>query len=114
MPRGDGTGPAGQGPMTGRGMGFCAGYSTPGYANSSFGYGRGVGYGWGRGLGRGMGWRRWTAPAAYQPVYPQQVAPADEKKALQEQSELLKKEQRVLQDRIAELEKVQKEQKDQK
>lgn len=23
MPRGDGTGPAGRGPMTGRGMGFC-------------------------------------------------------------------------------------------
>lgn len=33
MPRGDGTGPMGMGPMTGRGAGTCAGYGC--------GYGRG-------------------------------------------------------------------------
>ena len=33
MPRGDGTGPTGMGPMTGRAAGFCAGYSVPGYMN---------------------------------------------------------------------------------
>ncbi len=33
MPRGDGTGPQGLGPMTGRGAGFCSGYDVPGYAN---------------------------------------------------------------------------------
>jgi len=33
MPRGDGTGPAGLGPMTGRAAGFCAGYPVPGYMN---------------------------------------------------------------------------------
>jgi Family of unknown function (DUF5320) len=33
MPRGDGTGPAGLGPMTGRAAGLCAGYSVPGYMN---------------------------------------------------------------------------------
>ena len=33
MPRGDRTGPAGMGPMTGRAAGYCAGYSTPGYMN---------------------------------------------------------------------------------
>ena len=33
MPRGDGTGPGGMGPMTGRGAGYCAGYSVPGYMN---------------------------------------------------------------------------------
>ncbi len=33
MPWGDETGPMGQGPMTGRGAGYCAGYNTPGYAN---------------------------------------------------------------------------------
>lgn len=38
MPRRDGTGPMGMGPMTGRGFGPCCG-----------------GYGWGRGFGRG--WR---------------------------------------------------------
>lgn len=33
MPRGDGTGPMGMGPMTGRGAGYCAGYATPGFMN---------------------------------------------------------------------------------
>ena len=33
MPRGDGTGPGGMGPMTGRAAGYCAGYSVPGYMN---------------------------------------------------------------------------------
>ena len=52
MPRGDGTGPQGMGPMTGRALGFCAGFGTPGYANP------GVGAGFGRGCGRGRGFRR--------------------------------------------------------
>ena len=55
MPRGDGTGPAGAGPMTCRAAGFCAGYPVPGYANPVGG--RGMGMGWGRGAGRGWGWR---------------------------------------------------------
>ena len=33
MPGGDGTGPRGMGSMTGRAAGYCAGYSTPGFAN---------------------------------------------------------------------------------
>jgi hypothetical protein len=33
MPRGDGTGPAGMGPMTGRAAGYCAGYTVPGFMN---------------------------------------------------------------------------------
>ena len=50
MPAGDGTGPRGMGPMTGRGAGHCAGYDMPGYANPT--PRRGFGLGWGR------GWRR--------------------------------------------------------
>jgi len=87
MPRGDGTGPAGMGPMTGRAAGYCAGYPVPGFVNPyggrrlGSGYapyggpyaagapgwppysasfaGRGLGLAWGRGGGRGMGmaWR---------------------------------------------------------
>ena len=45
MPRGDGSGPAGMGPMTGRAAGFCAGYNTPGYMNP---YGGRMGAGFGR------------------------------------------------------------------
>lgn len=49
MPRGDGTGPEGKGPMTGRAMGFCAGVNMPGFANG----GRGCGMGRGQRFGRG-------------------------------------------------------------
>lgn len=55
MPRGDGTGPAGMGPMTGRGGGYCAGYQTPGYANPVGGRGF---WGFGR-RGGGRGYRHW-------------------------------------------------------
>jgi hypothetical protein len=55
MPGGDGTGPGGMGPMTGRAAGYCAGYPMPGYMNPVFGrgYGFGRGFGFGRGGGRG-------------------------------------------------------------
>ncbi len=59
MPRGDGTGPQGMGPMTGRGLGYCAGYSVPGFANPiGSGYGRGMAWGRGGGGGRGLAFRR--------------------------------------------------------
>jgi hypothetical protein len=37
MPFGDGTGPAGMGPMTGRAADVCAGYPVPGYMNPVMG-----------------------------------------------------------------------------
>lgn len=58
MPRGDRTGPAGMGPMTGRAAGFCAGNAATGFANSGFGRGGGMGRGrggFGRGFGNGAG-----------------------------------------------------------
>jgi hypothetical protein len=55
MPRGDGTGPMGMGPMTGRAAGYCAGYPTPGFMNP---YGA-------RQLGAGY----MPAPAAYGAPY---------------------------------------------
>ncbi|MFO8182721.1 MAG: DUF5320 domain-containing protein [Candidatus Aegiribacteria sp.] len=55
MPAGDGTGPRGEGPLTGRAMGRCAGYSDGGYATAP---GRGGGYGcYGRRVGGGRGFR---------------------------------------------------------
>ncbi len=59
MPRGDRTGPMGQGPVTGRGLGYCSGYESPGFAKG-FGMGRGFGRGRGfghYGFGRGYGYR---------------------------------------------------------
>ena len=52
MAGGDGTGPVGMGPMTGRAAGFCAGFGVPGYMNPM--PGRGFG-GRGRGFGGGGG-----------------------------------------------------------
>ncbi len=49
MPWGDRMGPVGAGPRTGRGLGFCNGYASPGYLNS--GFGRGFGFGARRGFG---------------------------------------------------------------
>ncbi len=66
MPRGDRTGPNGMGPMTGRAMGYCAGFNSPGFTNP--GGGRGMGMGMGRGGGRGMGFRRGYGNAAYPPA----------------------------------------------
>ena len=55
MPGYDGTGPQGIGPMTGRGLGYCAGYATnPNYLGAGRG-GIGFGRGFGPGLGRGRG-----------------------------------------------------------
>ncbi|HUU26805.1 MAG TPA: DUF5320 domain-containing protein [archaeon] len=51
MPFGNRTGPMGFGPLTGRGAGYCAGYTVPGYMNPV------PGIGMGSGRGRGMGWR---------------------------------------------------------
>lgn len=88
MPRGDGTGPMGMGRMTGRGAGFCAGFATPGYANS-------VGFRYGFGGGRGSrrmfyatglpGWARFGYPA-YDGV--NEAVPA-EKEFLSRQAEFL-------------------------
>jgi len=50
MPRGDRTGPAGQGPMTGRRTGRCVG-------NDGFQYGNGF---FGRGFGRGFGFGNYS------------------------------------------------------
>ena len=59
MPGGDGTGPGGMGPMTGRAAGYCAGYPMPGFMNPIAGRGF-----WGGGRGRG-GWGRGWQRAMY-------------------------------------------------
>ena len=48
MPGCNGTGPNGQGPMTGRGMGYC-------HATDNVNAGQPVDAGFGRGMGRGRG-----------------------------------------------------------
>ena len=92
MPKGDGTGPVGQGQMTGRRMGYCAGFNVPGFMNS------GVGRGFGRGLGRGFGAR------FFQPIMQTQtITEAEEKEILQEELKALKIETDEIQKRLKEL-----------
>ncbi len=120
MPRGDGTGPMGMGPMTGRAAGFCAGYQVPGYMNpvGSRGFGgRGRGF-WGRGGGRGWrnwfyatglpGWSRtgqttWTG-APLGPMVPT-INPEQELASLEQQAEYLRNSLEGISKRIEELEK---------
>ena len=106
MPRGDRTGPDGMGPMTGRGMGYCAGYAAPGYMSGGYGMGRGRG-----GVGRGRGYRRMqTMPV--QPMWEYAGYPAgqpypavDEKEALKHQADYLEKQLSAVRDRLDSLDK---------
>jgi len=101
MPRGDGTGPAGMGPMSGRAAGYCAGYSVPGFMNPVWGRGGGW-FGRGRGLAApGWGW----GPAYGWPPYAEPYSPEQEKQALEGQLKYFESQVESLRKRIAELEK---------
>lgn len=83
MPLGDGRGPAGLGPKTGRGLGYCGGFSHPGYMNRP-----------GLGRNRGMVWYRgWTGNW-------EQV----EKEILAQDLRVLKEEIKAIEERIKILE----------
>jgi hypothetical protein len=116
MPAGDGTGPRGMGPMTGRGAGYCAGYDVPGYAHPMPGRGFGVGWGRGGGWGRGRRWRHWYyatglpgwARFGYAPAWGAPPAapptPEQETEFLRTQAEWLKEQLDAISQRITELE----------
>jgi hypothetical protein len=102
--------------MTGRGLGYCAGYAGPGYTKPGFGHrgfggGGGWGRGFGRGWGRGWGWRHhpyaWGAPVW--PAWewgPGAAPPTQEQEMdyLQAEAEALKEQLDAIQTRIADLE----------
>jgi hypothetical protein len=113
MPRFDGTGPMGQGPMTGGGFGYCGAGSR---ARTTWGFGRGrgagrgfgAGFGRGRGFGRGFGWQAfpsargpWHGPAnrgAYA------MDPKEEVGMLRDEADSLQAELDSINRRIQELE----------
>jgi hypothetical protein len=104
MPGGDRTGPRGLGSRTGRGLGYCAGYDTPGYIRGpgmgfARGWRRGGGRGYGQGYwyGRGRGWGYRTP--IYEPVYPsyplgvvQKITPENQLTILKQEKEYLESE----------------------
>ncbi|MBS3736268.1 MAG: DUF5320 domain-containing protein [Candidatus Bipolaricaulota bacterium] len=116
MPFGDRTGPRGEGPRTGRGLGYCSGFGTPGYTK---GMPRGGGRGFGRGFGRGLGPGRRFA-GAYRSVNPnprgywgpygpkasgQEEATESEKEYLASEIEALEEELQAMKQRMKELNK---------
>ena len=121
MPRGDGTGPGGLGPMTGRAAGYCAGYPVAGFMNPyvgrpglGFGYGRGFGTGLGRGYGRGFR-SGYAYPIAYVPpvyggggFYQPPAETKQEMEMLSEEAKYLKEQLETINKRITELEKSEK------
>jgi hypothetical protein len=111
MPGFDGTGPAGGGPMTGWGRGYCKPGASYGFERS--GSRRGVGFGYGRGRGnRHMFWetglprwarRRsdWLGVGPYrEPSYSWE----DEVRMLKEDAEVLKDDLNAIERRMNELE----------
>ncbi len=133
MPRGDRSGPDGAGPMTGRRMGYCAGFDAPGYVRPGGGYGgrgggyggRGGGYGGrgggyrGGGYGRGMrhghggygygawgpGWDAYGGVPAVGPMVVRPPSQGDEAEALRSQAEYLEEALKDVQRRLGELQK---------
>ncbi len=81
MPGFSGTGPMGDGPMTGRGMGRC-------------GATRGMGNGFGRGLGRGAGFRRGFGGGRF--VIPPQYTEEERKSQMKAYRDQLKAELEAL------------------
>jgi len=84
MPGKDGTGPLGQGPLTGRGLGPC---------------GRGLGLK--RGFGRGFAWRRFYLD---EPIAePLTLTKEEQKKILEEEKKDLESELQRIQEKLKEL-----------
>lgn len=107
MPGFDGTGPRGEGPMTGGGFGYC----IPSYRGSGTPFARGGGYG--RGLRRSFGFRcvfargrsyGWYPPAYgwYGPAYP--LSAKDEIERLRVEADHIKETLHAINKRIEELE----------
>ena len=108
MPGFDGTGPRGQGSMTGGGRGYCnpnfvemrtpsKGYPStipyrPGVFYRGYSYG---GFGWGKGIGRGFGMRRGMGIG-----FRQQITPNEFPLPQEEQIERLRRRARILRDEL--------------
>jgi len=115
MPRGDQTGPRGQGPMTGRGMGYCVGSPDPGYMNPAE---KGMGLGRGFGRGGGRGWRHmyhatgqpgWARQGYGMPSMSREVPvygkPSNEEMAAVQETKVLKQQADNLTKAVAEIRK---------
>jgi hypothetical protein len=83
-----------------RGMGFCAGFNSPGFMNGGFGRGMGKGFGRGRGFaekGRAM---------QFTPIQqPTVITEKQEKQFLEQELTALKEEMKEIEERLNEIKK---------
>ncbi len=100
MPRGDRTGPSGEGPKTGRGMGYCTGNDQPGYMTSQSNWGRGYRRRFHGGPGYGGGVRY-----GYGNYYHGNVTDVSEKTLIENEIRILKDKLSALEDRLSNTEK---------
>ena len=103
MPRGNRTGPAGMGPMTGRGLGGCSGgeQAMAGYDVRGFGHGAGRA-GRFRGGGRSHCFRGGQG-RMFAPPHPTDMTAKQETAALEEQAVFLERQTDAVKRRIDEL-----------
>ena len=98
MARRDGSGPMGQGPLTGRGMGYCAGEVVGRPYGRGTGYGRGAGYPRGAGFGRGMRRRDFSCRPGFGQAFG--GYPIEEPVNTMSEKEWLSEEKAALEDRL--------------
>lgn len=104
MPGGDRTGPLGEGPMTGKGFGYCGGFDDPGYGYTRPFFGRGFGFGRGRGRGmrRGMGFGQRRGAPVY--LYDAPYSRENEAEMLRQQAKQLEDSLEQINQRLTQME----------
>ena len=103
MPRGDRTGPFGEGPMTGRRMGYCTGNDHPGFDSPRSNWGRGYGrrFHGSKGFGRGAGY---GFMHGFENYYHGGVSNVSEKTLIENEIRILKDQLSGLEDRLSNIE----------
>ena len=102
MPGGDRTGPYSEGPMTGRGLGYCEGNEQPGFMSGRSFSGRWQGRAFRRGFGNrhgfGFGFRH-----GFQNPYPANVPDVSEKTMIENEIRVLKDQMSSLENQLSKL-----------
>ncbi|MDC7228618.1 MAG: DUF5320 domain-containing protein [Spirochaetales bacterium] len=96
---GNGMGPNGMGPRTGRGLGYCNGFEAPGaYSRGGRGMGLGRGVNGFAGGGRGIGRRGFAGMGGY--GYVNNVPPVNSEEMLRDEAEFLENRLKAIRDQL--------------
>ncbi len=100
MPNRDGTGPNGEGPLTGLGLGPCSENRTGLGFRRGRGFKRGKGFGAGQGMGRGLGRGLGTRC----PFYNREPTKEEEKEYLQKELKAIEEKKKEIEKALNDLE----------